>query len=249
MNNGRERYELHYCLKNHFWFKHRNRVLLREIRHIYPSAENLRILDVGSGSGILCNYLAEADYSVDASDLKIEALKFCSEKVKNRDRLDIEGTIPSCREEKYDIVVMADVLEHVKASRALMNVKKILKTGGRLILTVPALERLRIPEEGHDRRYAKPDLRRELSAAGFDEITVKYFMFLPAVILFLSRKILARGAKRRISYDREMERSYKVNFLMNWAMKLEYALTRRLGAPFGSSLIATTRKSNRVPCK
>ncbi|NLD73628.1 MAG: class I SAM-dependent methyltransferase [Chloroflexi bacterium] len=72
----------------------------------------------------------------------------------------------------YDTVLCLSVLEHVREPfRAIGELARILRPGGRLILTVPHLSRLH--EEPHDYfRYTQYGLRSLLESAGLEEISI-----------------------------------------------------------------------------
>ena len=65
---------------------------------------------------------------------------------------------------KYDTVICINVLEHLKDDNlAIQKMKELLKPGGKLIIMVPALQKLYCSLDenvGHYRRYDKGDLQR-----------------------------------------------------------------------------------------
>jgi len=112
-------------------------------------------------------------------------------------RLDLEdneafGAFP----ERFDTVVCLNVLEHVRDdSRALANMIRCLRSGGRLCLLVPrnpALYGALDQALDHHRRYTEEDLGRKLSAAGF--VVEKTFTFNRIVVpaWFVNSRVLKR---------------------------------------------------------
>jgi len=75
--------------------------------------------------------------------------------------------------------VSLDVIEHIEDDNAaIASMRDSLKTGGTLILSVPALSRLYGPKDieiGHYRRYDRMVLLDVLSRNGFEPTFVRYW--------------------------------------------------------------------------
>lgn len=85
---------------------------------------------------------------------------------------DIGAELPdSLRERSFDTIVCMNVLEHIEDDRGtLSRFLGLLKPGGRLVLVVPAHKWLFNPldsNDGHFRRYEKPELKARMEEAGF----------------------------------------------------------------------------------
>lgn len=77
---------------------------------------------------------------------------------------DVTRSLPFL-EKSFDAVIIAEVLEHlIEDHVALMNLRRILRDDGALIVTVPFLHDL---PEVHVRIYSPPTIRRLLEACGF----------------------------------------------------------------------------------
>lgn len=91
--------------------------------------------------------------------------------------------------EPADVVVMHDVLEHIDDDAAAVDrLAQLVKPGGRLVISVPALPRLfGLHDEmlGHYRRYSRASLKRALSA-DFSIMRMRYFgfTFIPVTAYF-----------------------------------------------------------------
>jgi len=99
--------------------------------------EGARVLDVGCGVGQLLHLLASLGAQVEGIDPDPDAVAFA------RDTLALEGVrqgriedIP--REERYDLIVLQDVLEHMLEPRAVLErAASLLAPGGLLYLWTP----------------------------------------------------------------------------------------------------------------
>lgn len=84
-------------------------------------------------------------------------------------------------EEQVDSAFALNVLEHVEPDLlALRNIYRCLKPGGRLVLLVPAHQRLYNCIDkgvGHQRRYAKEEFIEKAALAGFSIKEIRYFNF------------------------------------------------------------------------
>ena len=80
---------------------------------------------------------------------------------------------------KYDLICMFDVLEHVEdAAGALARLASMLEPGGKIVVSVPAYMWLWSDHDvvlHHFRRYSRPRLRADLTAAGLRVQKLSYF--------------------------------------------------------------------------
>ncbi|HLC55045.1 MAG TPA: methyltransferase domain-containing protein, partial [Candidatus Nanoarchaeia archaeon] len=138
----------------------------------------------------------------------------------------------------FDWAFASDVIEHVKDDyKAMQNIHRVLKPGGKVLITVPALEWLWGKDDDlvhHQRRYTKAQLRRLLILSGFRIEFLNYWNILmfPAVIIY---KLL--------------NKRQSVAGLTPMANKLAYAVLRadtnfiqNIPVPFGVSLVAVGTK-------
>jgi len=140
------------------------------------------ILEVGSGIGNISEYFLKNNSSIFLSDFRSE---YCDNLRNNFgsfptllgvEQIDLVSESfdfsYSHLFNKFDTVFALNVLEHIQDhDQAIQNSKKLLKTGGRLIILVPAYPNLfcRFDEElGHYRRYTRKSLSQVIKINGFD---------------------------------------------------------------------------------
>jgi 2-polyprenyl-3-methyl-5-hydroxy-6-metoxy-1,4-benzoquinol methylase len=104
----------------------------------------VRVLDVGCGDGRLTAELARAGVSVVGVDVAAEALRRARET--NPDLklglIPAEGPWP-LEDSSFDVVWAGDTIEHVADTPAwLSEVRRVLRSGGTLLLSTPAHDRL-----------------------------------------------------------------------------------------------------------
>ena len=177
---------------DHFWFEWRFRAARRQLADLRLSPERpARVLDIGSGNGILRGQLETATaWTVDCAELNREALLRCG---KGRGRL-LAYDILEQREElraAYDVVLLFDVIEHLAEVRPFLKASLAhLKPGGHLLINVPALQSCYSDYDravGHFRRYDKRSLASELSGLPLEIRDRRYWGLLMLPLLAARR--------------------------------------------------------------
>ena len=95
--------------------------------------KDLSVIDIGSSTGIIANYCADYFGSVTGIDIDENAIKFAGKNFRKnnlqffqQDSMSIDFT-----DGKFDVVICAQVYEHVPDAKKLMSeIHKILKPGG-----------------------------------------------------------------------------------------------------------------------
>ncbi|MFL6850075.1 MAG: class I SAM-dependent methyltransferase, partial [Sphingomicrobium sp.] len=143
----------------------------------------------------------------------------------------------------FDLVALLDVLEHVPDDRSgLMAIRERLKPGGKLLVTVPANKWMWSAHDvahHHFRRYAKGELQRLLTGAGFEVQLHTYFnsLLFPAVA---AARIV--GKLRGSETADDAMPGARVNGILERVFGIEASLIGRIRMPFGVSLIAVVRR-------
>jgi SAM-dependent methyltransferase len=160
----------------------RRALLLRELR---PGD---RVLDLGCGAGRFVAALHRAGADAVGVELSVAALERARRVAPGADLRLVEpgGALPLGHGE-IDLVWCSEVLEHVADTGGfLTEVRRVLRPGGRLLVTVPdhgrakrtllALARFEAhydPLGQHLRFYTRRSLARTLEATGFTELRLR----------------------------------------------------------------------------
>ncbi len=232
---------------SHWWFIGRRRIVLGFCRRLLPLPPVL-ILDIGCGTGATLKRL-ESLGNATGVDISAEAVR-CSRKRGCRDvrLMEEEDRLPF-PDSSFDLLVALDVIEHIDDDLgALTEYRRVLKPGGRLLLTVPAYRWLWSHHDDlnrHRRRYRIGPVRRLLGEAGFAVRRSTYFcslLFLPVALV----RLISRGLEKLLGFRREgFEFTIPpdfVNRLLGLVFSSEALWLRRAKFPFGSSILAVGEK-------
>jgi len=207
-----------------------------------------RIVEIGCGNGNVLSYLSSTlEQEIWGADLFSKALKFCQERVDtplvqlDTYSLPFTGAL--------DVVCMFDTLEHLSAdTKVLDEVNRVLRPGGRVVLTVPAYRKLWSyfdESSHHQRRYDKAELRQKMEMAGFDVEMFSHYMMVLLPWVAVGRKIQEwrhHITAATVTVDDMVEADIKVmpvvNEFLYWVCSAEKWLVPYLGLPFGTSIIA-----------
>ena len=145
---------------NHWWFYGR-RTVIEILLESLKLSSNAQILELGAGTGGNLKLL-QSFGEVSAMELDDQARELASRK----SGLSImPGKLPndiSFESNRFDVVCLFDVLEHVREDfETLEAIKSLLKPNGRVLITVPAYQWLWSQHDKslhHFRRYTRTGL-------------------------------------------------------------------------------------------
>ncbi len=181
--------ELYEMEEKHWWFIGRRKIIFSLIKRFIPDDLG-KILDIGCGTGLNSDLLRRAGKEVVGLEISEDAIRYAGMRAPWL-RI-IKGSFPEVNlSEKFDLVSLFDVLEHIDDdSRALSSIKGILSKNGFAIITVPAFHYLWSRHDElahHKRRYTLPELDKKINDAGFETVKISYFNFILSPIIFSVR--------------------------------------------------------------
>jgi SAM-dependent methyltransferase len=226
----------------HWWFVGRRQLVTDLMTRVRVSG---RILDLGCGTGGVLQHLGVFGDAI-GLDPAPEAAKYCA-------RRDVPMVVGSGMElpfadASFDAVLALDVIEHVPDDVALLReAQRILRPGGVLLVTVPALPWLWSAHDDvnhHYRRYTLKTLRRSLQQGGFRPRRISYYnaILLP---LAIARKFVNRFGGSDEHHLEDLPAP--LNATLRGILQAEGRVIRRRDLPLGASLIAAAYPVARLP--
>jgi 2-polyprenyl-3-methyl-5-hydroxy-6-metoxy-1,4-benzoquinol methylase len=229
--------------KEHWWFVTKKRIVLDSINRHFTKYNDVKILDIGCGSGLMLNALENLGktYGMDMSD---EAINFSKEIYTGPV---LKGGLPTeipFEENFFDIITALDVIEHVDLDvESLKTIHSRLTTKGIAVITVPAYMFLWSSFDeinNHKRRYTRNELNLKLVESGFKVIKISYYNTLLFPLILIIR-VINNLLKRNAESDVDMPNKF-INYILKIIFGLEKYLLRITNFPFGVSILAVVKK-------
>jgi SAM-dependent methyltransferase len=230
--------------KTHWWFCARRKILRFLIGDYLEIVPPVDVLEAGCGTGGNLDLLKNFGY-VKAFELDKDAIGIA----RSRGHKIEEGYLPDnipFTGEQFDLIVLPDVLEHVKEDiPSLTALGDRLKPGGRIMLTVPAHPVLWSQHDvrhHHFRRYTKTSLSDAIQQAGLEVVRISYFNFILFPVAAPVR-LLKKLLRVKKSDDDKMPARW-INSLLFRMFASERHLLRYINLPIGLSIFAIAGKTD-----
>ena len=209
-----------------FWSKVKVKLILKLV-------EGKKVLDVGSGSGLLSKTLLTKGYNVTVIDNDVKAIEIAKKK-------GIQGFVADINTwqtyEKFDCIILGDVLEHIQDDKlAMRKVHKMLETNGCIVVNVPAYQTLFSKHDaalGHQRRYSNAELESKLQDSGFTVERLRHWNLL-ALPITVSIKI----SKKDYPHEKVSNIALLSKLLEKWLLA-----ESKVNYWFGISILCKARK-------
>jgi SAM-dependent methyltransferase len=235
---------MHEVEDHHWWFSGRRRIVNQLLERL-PLPSSPRILDAGCGTGGNLAMLSrfgevtgiERDHGARAIAIARGPWRI--------ERANFPNEIPAFSD-KFDLVVLLDVLEHIDEDAATLRaLKRLLAPGGYLVITVPAFQFLwsrHDVEHHHMRRYVASDLRNLIQESGLRIQLLSYYntwLFpLVAAIRLLDRIFGSQQVGGNLKLPGTM-----INRILSGVFSSERHVLTRTCLPFGVSLLAVAQST------
>ncbi len=238
--------ELWQMEQTHWWFQARREIVWALVRRFMGDAagRKLRVCELGCGTG--GNLAAVArEHDVVGVECSPHALEYARRRLGDRVQA---GSLPdniNLPRDSFDVVLLTDVLEHIKDDiRSARAALRLVRGGGIVVATVPAYQWLYSPRDAqhhHIRRYSQRRFRTLWASVDAQIELLSHYntlLFPPAAALRLVTKLFARRAG---SGDLAIP-PRAINRLLTRILRSESNLLGRVPLPFGLSLVAVVRK-------
>ncbi len=224
-----------------WWYRALHDRLLGALRSAVGPAAT--VLDAGCGTGGFLSRLRQGRPSGRSIGVDLDPHAVAASRRKARAPV-VRGSVEALpfHSGTVDAIVSVDVLCHdgVHPSNALREFYRCLKSGGVLVLHLPAFEWMKSDHDAfvdNARRFSRREVRQMLIDAGFEVGYVTYWTVILFPLMVLRRKFLPASDSDVFAYPRP------VNAFLYGLMRLEYHLSMRgLTLGLGGGVLAMATK-------
>jgi len=240
---------------HHAWFAGRTRAILKYLdAELGPQqpGQTRRVLDIGAGAGNMAHHLAHYGQVI---GLDYVARPLAVAHARALDVCQGAGDGLPFAKDTFDLVALLDTVEHIPDEFGVFaECHRVLKPGGKVIITVPAFMWLWSYNDeinAHQRRYTAPELRQKLEISGLRVTRLSYnnFFLFPLIAgMRLMRQEKPELASPHLTEDEDV---YQVemepipepaNSILHGVGWLEAELLQRVELPVGVSVICVAEK-------
>ncbi len=173
-------------------------------KKILPNDKNICILDYACGCGDFIAYLKLRGYNnVQGCDINTDLLDYASQNYQVETHLiSTLNEFYKQFENNFDIINMKDIVEHIEKNNLindLVLIRKMLKTGGKLIVSCPQMSGFTslftlYNDFTHVALFTESSLKYVLNSAGFKNVDIVYpdipFTLKPTTLFFRLLQII-----------------------------------------------------------
>ena len=228
---------------SHWWFVCRRHLFSWTLKKSQIKAKD-PVLDIGIGAGGNLRMLRDLGIkSVTAVDKSEDALNYC--KKKGFDNL-YHGDVNMLpfSDSSFKFILATDILEHVEDDlSALVEISRVLKKGGEVLITVPAflcLWGLQDEVAEHKRRYLLNEIIGKIDKSGLKVTESYYFNYLLFAPILVSR-FLIKVFKIKLSSENELN-SPLINLILKGIFFIDIYTAKFVKPPFGVSIFIVAKK-------
>lgn len=197
---------------------HLNKSRFEFFQSYVPDWKGIKVLDIGCGGGLSCEFLAKQGANVSGIDLSLNSIKTAQEHAKQSNlKIDYQCGVAEhlpYEDNTFDIVVCFDVLEHVEDwQKVIGEIYRILNKNGIFLfdtinktfkskfIMIWLLEDVlkQIPRGLHDwNKFIQPEeLTEVMQRIGFTDVVVKGFDLTGGTNFKTLRDIISRGLSKQ----------------------------------------------------
>lgn len=224
--------------ERHWWYVARRKVLAALIRRRVRPPKNARVLEIGCGTGHNLKMLSEFG-TVAGLEIDEAARSFAEKRAGHEIFSAPLPELAGIPERHYDVVGAFDVIEHIVDDEgAIASIARLLKPGGKLVMTVPAHQWMWSAHDvvnHHQRRYSKASLRRLIAGSPLKLEAIGYFNSLLFPVAVAER--LASKARGKDDSKLSLPPA-PINQALERTFAAERGLIGRVPLPPGLSLFA-----------
>lgn len=231
-------------VKSHWWWKSREEYVFSHLHEQIKNRETLNILEVGCGPGFMLPRLREFGpvTGLEPSKEMLNNIHLKDIEIINHDFLGHDFG-----RKKYDLILILDVIEHVKEDHDFVaKAHNLLNQKGLLLITVPAFHCIWTSHDhlnDHFRRYDKKSLSALLDGTDLRIVKLEYF-FMWVALVKLGVRMIERT--RYLLTKSEAKANQPTIGFFNGLIYLfcswEFRIFRKIPKPFGSSLLLIAKK-------
>ena len=229
----------------HFWYHGFRRFITPVLEGVADGRTNLRILDCGCGVGQNLPMLARYGHSV---GLELEPVAAAAGREFGRPIACADITRIPFPDNAFDLAVSFDVLQVLEPDvAAVREMARVVRPGGRVVLTMAALDMLSGDHSevwNEYRRYTPRTARALAESAGLivDRVSFLFASLFPIMFAVRTTQRVIRPFRDRPSHSDIDVPWAPVNSALILLLDGEAALSRYLPMPVGTSLVVVARK-------